>query len=160
MDARFDVDGNRLKLRVAGIIIHNNKLLLEEYNKKNIYFFPGGTINLNETSEDAIKRELKEEIDKEFVIDKLVSVCEEFYINYKNDKTHCIGFYYKMKFKNIDDVNSIDMNRLEDDHGYMCQHHYKWVDLKDLETINIVPKKIKEEIIKNEFNIHHVIKDV
>ena len=59
MDARFRTEEGRLKLRVTGIIIHNNKLLIEEYNEK-VYFLPGGTINLNETSEDAIIRELKE----------------------------------------------------------------------------------------------------
>lgn len=159
MDARFIVDNNRLKLRVSGIIIHDNKILLETY-EDGVYCFPGGTINLNESSEDAIKRELLEEVDKEFVIDKLVSINEEFYINFKNYKTHCINFYYKMKFKNPSDIDSIDLDRLEDDHGYMIQHHYKWIDLKDLKKINLVPKKIRDEIIKDNINIHHIIKEV
>ena len=159
MDARFRTEEGKLKLRATGIIIHDNKLLIEVYNDK-VYFLPGGTINMNEASEDAIIRELKEEIDKDFIVDSLVSICEEFYVNHKDEKTHCINFYYKMKFKNIDDVNSIDMDRLENDHGYMNQHHYKWVDIKDLDNIKIVPIEIKKEIMSGKFNIHHVMRDI
>ena len=159
MDARIKTEEGRLKLRVTGIIINDNKVLIEIYDGK-VYCLPGGTINMNETSEDAIIRELKEEIDKDFIIDSLVSINEEFYVNYKDEKTHCVNFYYKMKFKNIDDVNSIDLERVENDHGTILQHHYKWVDLKDLDNIKLVPVEIKKEIISGEFNIHHIIKDI
>ena len=47
MDASFFVDNNKLKLRVSGIIIHDNKILIEEYNNQGVYFLPGGTINFN-----------------------------------------------------------------------------------------------------------------
>ena len=159
MDARIKTEEGRLKLRVSGIIIHDNKILIEVYSD-GVYFLPGGTINMNETSEDAILRELKEEIDKDFIIDSLVSICEEFYFNHLNEKTHCINFYYKMSFKNIDDINSIDMDRLENDHGYMNQHHYKWVDIIDLDNINLVPIEIKKEIMDDKYSTHHVMKDV
>lgn len=159
MDARIKTEEGRLKLRVSGIIIHDNKILIEVYSD-GVYFLPGGTINMNETSEDAIIRELKEEIDKDFIIDSLVSICEEFYFNHLNEKTHGINFYYEMKFKNIDDINSIDMDRLEDDHGYMNQHHYKWIDIKDLDSINLVPVEIKKEISTGSYQKHKIIKNI
>ena len=59
MDARIKTEEGRLKLRVSGIIIHDNKLLIEVYSD-GVYFLPGGTINMNEKSEDAIIRELEE----------------------------------------------------------------------------------------------------
>ena len=51
------------------------------------------------------------------------------------------------------------MNRLENDHGYMNQHHYKWVDINDLESVKLLPEIIKKDIITGEFNIHRVIRD-
>lgn len=159
MDAAINTSEGRLKLRVSGIIIHDNKILLEEYDGDTL-FFPGGTVNFYETSEDAIKRELLEEVDKEFVIDGLVSINEEYYYNAKNSKTHCINFYYKMKFKNPNDADSIDMDRVENDHGYMCQHHYKWIDLSDLKNVDLVPVKMKEQIIDNNICTHNVINDL
>ena len=157
MDARIVIDEYRLKLRTTGIIIHDNKILIEKYDDK-LYFLPGGTINLYENSEDAIVRELKEELDKDFVIDELVSIKEEFYISKVNGlKNHHINFYYKMKFKNESDIDSVDLGRLENDHGNMIQHHYKWVSISDLENIKLIPKEIKQEIIKGDYNIHGII---
>ena len=157
MDARIVIDEYRLKLRTTGIIIHDNKILIEKYDDK-LYFLPGGTINLYENSEDAIVRELKEELDKDFVIDELVSIKEEFYISKVNGlKNHHINFYYKMKFKNESDIDSVDLGRLENDHGNMIQHHYKWVSISDLENIKLIPEEIKQEIIKGDYNIHGII---
>ena len=157
MDARIVIDEYRLKLRTTGIIIHDNKILIEKYDDK-LYFLPGGTINLYENSEDAIVRELKEELDKDFVIDELVSIKEEFYISKVNElKNHHINFYYKMKFKNESDIDSVDLGRLENDHGNMIQHHYKWVSISDLENIKLIPEEIKQEIIKGDYNIHGII---
>ena len=157
MDARIVIDEYRLKLRTTGIIIHDNKILIEKYDDK-VYFLPGGTINLYETSSDAIVRELKEELDKDFVIDELVSIKEEFYISKVNGlKNHHINFYYKMKFKNEDDIDSIDLNRLENDHGNEVKHHYKWVFVDDLKDIKLIPEDIKQEIINDTYAIHSVV---
>lgn len=157
MDARIVIDEYRLKLRVSGIIIHDNKILIEKYDDK-LYFLPGGTINLYESSEDAMLRELKEELDKEFVIDKLVSINEEFYVSKNNQlRNHHINFYYIVNFKDESDINSLDLDRLEDDHGYMMQHHYKWVDLKELNNIKLIPEEIKKEIIEGNIKFHHIL---
>ena len=53
---------------VAGIIIKENKILAVKrgYGKwKGYWEFPGGKIEINETTQDALKRELKEELDIE-----------------------------------------------------------------------------------------------
>ena len=159
MDAMFRTDEGRFKLRVSGIIIHSNKILLEGYDKDR-FCLPGGIINLNESSEEAIKRELKEELEKDFLIDKLVSVGEEFYINFKNEKTHSINFYYKVNFVNPLDADTIDLNRLEDDHGFMIKHNLKWIDLGDLNNTNLVPEVIKNDIIANSIKEHYIIEDI
>ena len=62
-----------------------------------------------------------------------------------------------MKFKNESDIDSVDLGRLENDHGNMIQHHYKWVSISDLENIKLIPEEIKQEIIKSDYNIHGII---
>lgn len=65
-----------------------------------------------------------------------------------------------MKFKNEEDAKTIDLDRLENDHGYMMQHHYKWIELKDLKNMDLMPIEIRDEIINNEYKFHHIVKEV
>ena len=146
MDVRIKENGLKFKYRVSGIIINDNKILLEKYSDKG-WCLPGGYVMMGETSEKAMLRELNEEIDKEFVIDKFLGVVENFFTNFRDDKTHAIEFYYKVRFKDINDINSIDYNRVEDDHGFIINHHFKWFTLEELKTINLLPNIVIEDIL-------------
>ena len=104
-------------------------------------------------------RELNEEIDKEFVIDKFLGVVENFFTNFRDDKTHAIEFYYKVSFKDINDIDSTHYNRVEDDHGFIINHHFKWFTLEELKTINLLPNIVKEDILDNKEFFHHIISE-
>ena len=69
-------------------------------------------------------------------------------------------FFASVQIVNASSIDSIDMDRLEDDHGYMNQHHYKWVDIKDLDNIKMVPIEIKNAIMTDIFSFHYVMRDV
>ena len=158
MDVKIKTNDLKFKFRVCGIIINDGKILLEEYSKDS-FCLPGGYVNLGESSEDAIKRELKEELEIDFNIDSFLGVIENFFTNIKLVKTHGIEFYYKVSFKNVDDIKKIDYNRIENDHGFMVQHHFKWIDLSDLDNINLVPNVIINKILSNEKDFHLIFKD-
>ena len=52
------------KFRVSGLVIRNNKLLLVDMDDSGFLCLPGGYVELGETTEEAVKRELIEEIDE------------------------------------------------------------------------------------------------
>ena len=59
---------------------------------------PGGYVELGETTKEAVKRELNEEIRQEVKIEKYLGVVENYFINKYNKKMHEISFYYLMSF--------------------------------------------------------------
>jgi len=64
-------------LTVDGIILENNKILLEKRAVKPFFGYwvlPGGHIDYNEKVEEAIKREIKEELGISAKIKKLIGV--------------------------------------------------------------------------------------
>ncbi len=70
---------------VAAVIFHNNKILCVQRgdNKYNYiafkYEFPGGKVELGETNEEAIKREILEELSLEINIDsEFITVNHEY----------------------------------------------------------------------------------
>ena len=61
---------------VAGIIYKNDKFLIAQRNLKKaqggLWEFPGGKVEINETHEAALKREIKEEFNADIQVDKYI----------------------------------------------------------------------------------------
>ena len=60
----------------SGVIVKNNKILIglraEGDSGAGMWEFPGGKIELNESSENAIKREMREELDIEVTVNQKI----------------------------------------------------------------------------------------
>lgn len=159
MDIKIKNDNNiKFKYRVAAIIINDNMLLVDKYGKDS-YCLPGGYVEIGETSEEAMLRELVEEINIDFEIVKFRGILENFFINIRKDKTHGIEFYYEVKAKKKSDYYKIDLTNIENDKGYIVKHNFKWISLNCLENINIVPNKIVPMIIDGVPFFHEILKE-
>ena len=103
----------------SGVIIKNNKILIglraEGDSGAGMWEFPGGKIELNESSEDAIKRELKEELDIEATVNQKIM---KYSHRFKN-RIYEISFFEINKFtgsikKNVhDDLQWIELESLK-----------------------------------------------
>ena len=60
-DIIFKTENYVFSYRVAGILIHNGKVLLQKPTNDTGYAYPGGQVELGETSKDTVIREFKEE---------------------------------------------------------------------------------------------------
>ncbi|MBU3896985.1 MAG: NUDIX hydrolase [Nanoarchaeota archaeon] len=95
----------RIDLVVAAYIVHDNKVLLIHHKKFDKWIPPGGHIDENEIPDDALKREIKEELNLEIEIMRQNNLPNEgnierqlanpFYVNVHNvgDHNHCCFFY-------------------------------------------------------------------
>lgn len=79
------------EVRLTGKVIvldKDNKIALVGASVNNIYTLPGGGINKNESIEDGIIREAKEETGCNIKIDRIMGVIDDFR---NRDKKHCIS---------------------------------------------------------------------
>ena len=157
MDIKLIIDDYKFKVRVSGILIVNNKLLTTKYGVDK-YCLPGGYVEIGETSSEAIKRELEEELQVEINVDKFLGIAENFFVNFKKEKTHGLEFYYLSSFKNKTDINFNDYELIENDKNGIVKHSFKWLDIKNIDNFNLVPPSIKNAIKNKEFsNVFHII---
>ena len=93
----FERNNKRFNLRAAGIAIESNCVLLHTAEKDDFWSFPGGRIELGETSSDALIREMQEELGAEVEIVRLLWLVENFFV-YAGQDYHELCFYYLMQF--------------------------------------------------------------
>ncbi|MCA0362467.1 MAG: NUDIX hydrolase [Bacteroidetes bacterium] len=91
--------GNKTRIRVCGILIEQNKLLMVNHsglNSENIFWsVPGGGVNENEGIKEALVREFREEVNLEVKIGPLMHIKEA-----KIGALHAIEFYFEVYAEN------------------------------------------------------------
>jgi len=103
-------DNRRFRLRAAAIIIENGCVLFATNDVEKYYYSIGGAIELGETAEQAVLREVKEETGVDYEIDRLVFIQENFFKRddgmLKDLSCHEINFYFLMKSRGTQQLNS------------------------------------------------------
>ena len=127
--------------RVGGIIILDNKLAVIYRRKKKedkiieYYTIPGGGVEDAETTEEALKRELKEELNIEVDIEKHL-------FNIETEKN--IEYFYLCKYLSGNfTLNGEELDRINEDNYY----EPTFISISDIEKYDILDS-IKEYFTK------------
>lgn len=133
----------------VGAIIYNkekNKVLLFYGNDMNYFMIPGGKVKELETSEQAIIREIKEEIGYENLNFDFAGVSEEI-VEKGKVKIQQLTLIYKCVYEGV--IEKEIFKSIESD-----WINFKWINIEEVSKIELHPKQV-EQIILNEKN--HVI---
>ena len=146
-----------MQLISAGIIIKNNKILICQRKKHSYYGlkweFPGGKVEANESIEESLIRELKEELGIE------VSIDHKFYTKQAQNFD---GFKFKIHFYIITKYKNKEKN--------IIFENIKWIDFSELnkydfleadkEVIFLLTKKyISKKTTYNKEKIEYLLKE-
>ena len=154
-DCGLTKGNHRFRFRTGGIIIKDNKLLFVKCNIGNYYYMIGGGVQLGETTEKCIEREILEEAGINTETDRLAVVCENFFkgVGGEIDGFHChtMEFYYLMKMQ--EDTGCAV--KMQTDEG----EKLVWLPIEEIPNSDIKPAFIKEYIseIINGDRILHII---
>jgi ADP-ribose pyrophosphatase YjhB (NUDIX family) len=136
--------------RVGALIIKDGKLLAAKSKNYPCYYTVGGAVEINETSEEAVIREVFEETGFKLEIDRLAIIQERFF-EVGSQKCHELDLFYIMK--NSEEMNIAD-NSFTDQAPIETLH---WIPVCDLAETNIVPSSLKTMSFQNINGIKHII---
>lgn len=128
----------RPRVRVAGILIEDDKILLIEHKKndKKYWLIPGGGVDWGESTSEALVREYKEETNLDIEIEKFLFISEAIA---PDKEKHVINLYFQIK--KLD--NCAEM-KLGDEENLS---NLKFISKEEIENIKLYPN-IKDKIIK------------
>lgn len=143
MDIKFEVEGYKLNVRSSCIIKdkeHNKVLLtnMRAITEHEAFILPGGRLEILENSDEAIKREIEEELNLKLDF-KLISLEENIV---KSNKFQMFEFVYYAEIESFDDI------KIPND-GW---DKFKIVEIKDIDKIDIRPKTINKLIKCDEYS--------
>lgn len=144
-------NGNMRKpTRAVGIVIESSKvLLIHRKNEKEYYVFPGGGVEENETIEEAVIRELKEETSIKVKIKKLLYI--HHIVDEQNDSDQY--FYLCEYLSGIPKLG--DFNELQNMKSANDFYEPLWYPTQKLSETLLYPLEIRDWLIwdfKNDFS--------
>lgn len=133
IDCGFDTEHGWFRLRAAAIILEEGCVLLAQNVKDPYYYSIGGAVHLQESVEEAILRECREETGLDYEIDRLCFIHENFFQDASDRPFHEVAFYFLMKERGSLNLQSHDVSMYGD------SEHAVWVPLTQLPHVYAFP---------------------
>ena len=141
-DWLYERNGYVCGVRVAGVLIKNNQILVQRDRNGNEYALPGGHIKIGETLEDGLRREVQEEIDMAITVKRLLWSEESFW-NQNGTMVHHLCFYYLAEAPLYFDIpRSGEFISHRDNDDVVIG----WLNTEKIEKITIYPSFLKTEL--------------
>ena len=151
-DVNIMINDKRFNFRVGVIIECNNKVLLLKNQNLDFYSIPGGRVKIGESTLDAIKREIKEEIGLEENNYELTHISEN-YFEWLNVDVHELLFIYKLT---LDEEHPLfSKNEFTSDHPEEINY---WVEKDKVKDLYCLPSILNNLITKEGKTLTHDIK--
>ncbi|MBQ7760885.1 MAG: NUDIX domain-containing protein [Clostridia bacterium] len=142
MDLSFKFDNKKFNYRVCGIIINNNKLLAMKDGRSPYFYLPGGRVQFGETAENAILRELREELSIDARIVRPLFLSQSFF----NEDVTKIDFHELCLYFLIDiSHTSLPFEDFLGTETAKKQQFY-WLDFDTVKKSYLYPLFIKDRI--------------
>ena len=155
-DCGFTKEKNWFRYRAAAIIVENDCALFVGNERDDYFYSVGGGVHMNETAEDAVKREVLEETGVAYEVDHLAVIHENFFVGNSGlagYDCHEVAFYYLMKPRGTQELNSNSMTQ----DGLKEEMH--WIPLADLDKHKAYPTFLKEVLPRLDNGIIHIVTD-
>ena len=144
MDISYKVENQKFNYRVCAVIISDGKILAMHDERSPYYYLPGGRVSLGETAEDAVIRELYEELGITAEIVRPLWLNQAFFtedVDKMNYHELCI--YFLMDVTNTDLLSRGTLFKSKEGRK---THTFEWLEFERLKDEYFYPLFLKKEI--------------
>lgn len=144
MDLTFKTGEGIFNYRVCAIIVNNSKLLAMKNDNTPYYYLPGGRVELHESADHAILREIGEELCIDAQVIRPLWLNQNFFIEDTiGEKFYELCIYYLVDVSNTELINTSDMfTACKSKHNEI----FYWLSIDSLKDEYLYPLFIKDRI--------------
>ena len=153
MDISYRTDGGKFNYRVCAIMISNGRILSMRDERSPYFYLPGGRVALGETAEEAVLREVWEELGIKPEIVRPLWLNQAFFTeDVDHLRYHELCIYYLM---DISHTRLLSKGEKFTRHEGKHTHDFEWLEFDRLKNEYFYPLFLKEDIfhLPEEFTI-------
>ena len=144
MDISFKLENNKFNYRVCAMMISDNKILAMHDDRSPYYYLPGGRVTMGETAEDAVLREVQEELHITAKIDRPLWLNQAFFTeDVDHLRYHELCIYFLM---DISETNLLERGNVFTVNEGKRTHTFEWLEFDRLKDEYFYPVFLKKEI--------------
>lgn len=137
-DLRIQFENARFKFRVSAFAVDRGRLLVTRRSGADYCYVPGGKVGLGETSAEAMRRELREEVGLDLEIGALLAVAEALYTTHGEFRQD-LNFCYPVVIPEGLDPEELTRRPEEG-------HDLEWVPIAELASAGFLPAGLIPQI--------------
>ncbi len=144
MDISFKTDEGKFNYRVCGIIISGEKILAMHDERSPYYYLPGGRVTMGETAENAVIREIQEELNITPKIVRPLWLSQAFFTEEVDHlKYHELCLYYLL---DVSDTQLLSRGETFTLPEGKHTHRFEWLEFVQIKNEYFYPLFLKEKI--------------
>ena len=143
-DISFKSNNEKFNYRVCAMIISEGKILAMHDERSPYFYLPGGRVSMGETAEDAVIREVREELGINAKITRPLWFNQAFFTeDVDNLRYHELCIYFLMDISETDLLSRGDkFTTTEGDRT----HTFQWLEFGSLKDEYFYPNFLKKDI--------------
>lgn len=153
MDITFKVENEKFNYRVCAMMINDDKILAMHDERSPYYYLPGGRVAMGETAENAVIREVQEELGITPKIVRPLWLNQAFFTeDVDNLNYHELCIYFLMDIADTDLLKRAEKFTLKEGKR---THKFEWLKFDRLKDEYFYPLFLKKDIfnLPDEFTI-------